>query len=720
MIIKEHVFKVQSFKTLTFSDSQSSQNAKKFHEFLTSKRVYPQHSFFYFSVELSNATSPNNFTTQNETPENHTILTDAVLLSNTSSLANDGSNRSNQINSSREASKNIEHTTLDTSRDFNTSTVNQFHNNSVPCLLPSCNETSPSCNKTLFPSCNRTLLTNSLNNATTMNNTTLTSLKAINGSNVIISSSNNNTVPRPIQTFETGGIKEDATSDRQDIIKGRNQHHSISEFSGNLTKIEFGTVSDAEDTNGTRTVSKQNQTVQFDMGNKSYALTNVTSEHNCSGCLRDENGDVTSLHSYKGTPVTEDVEEGSASGEEINMKRCKTQHFSTSSRRDIFDMFSSEEDDDLAAANINCLTATRRRLITNNKTHRKVTHSNGTKTEKDDKSEEEKNKERQDMNKQRAKSNEQRAKELELTKYKILNGIHDSPTQPPDTNDDRNIENKTMEIDPSMLPSNESNKEPPVDLRDANVGIVGMDTHPAIELNNKTQRRNKTKEIKNTNNETTRVDKVDIVPKKKILCFGDSITKGFYGDNKTFNPFSNKLEELLSNDKKTEYEVLNFGIPGACASKKMQARLPEVIKEEKPLDLVILLAGTNDLISEDCADKLDLYAEIKKLHESIHKMGVKSVVVTIPDISVNVNGTKKMTKEEFKEAWNELNQKLRLFVYTSKENNMILSDLADEFTRQGVKGGMNMNGMWADKVHPSKEGYDRIGEIIFKDIDGKF
>jgi len=210
------------------------------------------------------------------------------------------------------------------------------------------------------------------------------------------------------------------------------------------------------------------------------------------------------------------------------------------------------------------------------------------------------------------------------------------------------------------------------------------------------------------------------IMKKSILCFGDSLTKGFYNNGDSYRPYSIKLKELLEdNDKNTDYQIDTEAVNGECTFSGMKKRLPVLLNETFPLDLVIILGGTNDLLLHDCNKDLDLYQELKDLHEMCHKRGIKTAMVTIPEMVVSKDGTGKMNKKDFNEAWGTVNQKLRVYAYSNKHPKMvILVDLADEFSRQNLKD--DPAEFWDDNIHPNAKGYDKIGEIIYNDIKGNF
>lgn len=371
--------------------------------------------------------------------------------------------------------------------------------------------------------------------------------------------------------------------------------------------------------------------------------------------------------------------------------------------------------------------------------------------------------------------NQEKAAANEKVLQEILRGDHGKPAAQITEEESRNYENLTAKLDPSMIPDNRTDP-PPEDRKDEDVGMIGMDPRPAIEENkssakqqngrkedfknstkvsNSNSSKNKTdnlsSNLQNNNSSTDNLHKsstpnkstgdnknqqnntnvnttvnaknitaknpidddlyTDDKPTKSILAFGDSLTKGLYGVDR-YNPYTIHLQELLQEDnnknndvKKERYAVYNEGVNGECACGEMTKRLPATLDryndQKKKIDLVIILGGTNDLLRSQCAKKCDIFENIKQLHKTVHDRQMKSVVVTILKVTV---GNVRMTDKEYEDMLWDINQELRGFV---KENpqKMTLCDLADEFPRKAA--------LSVDKVHPTKEGYDKIAEIVF-------
>ena len=196
---------------------------------------------------------------------------------------------------------------------------------------------------------------------------------------------------------------------------------------------------------------------------------------------------------------------------------------------------------------------------------------------------------------------------------------------------------------------------------------------------------------------------------KRILCLGDSITEGYYDSGSKFHPYSDKLLELLNSKKKDgeEYYIFNEGVSGECVYQQMSNRLPDLLNKHKPLDLVIILGGTNDLHKHDC-DNINLFGSIKGMHVMCHRAGIKTVAITIPD--------SRYPKQ--KDEWKEVNKKIRDYAEENSDK-VLLFDLARSLPYRTLDEG-DQEKVWDDNLHFTPLGYDIMAQLIFDTIRGKF
>lgn len=200
---------------------------------------------------------------------------------------------------------------------------------------------------------------------------------------------------------------------------------------------------------------------------------------------------------------------------------------------------------------------------------------------------------------------------------------------------------------------------------------------------------------------------------KRILCVGDSITEGYYKGGNAFHPYTKKLTELLNAEKNNvTYNIYNEGISGECVYPEMVTRMPQLLQKYKPLDLVIIIGGTNDLMHKNCT-KGHLFEKIKEMHDLAHQAGVKTVAVTIPDS----NAPQLPGRSEQEDTWEAVNDKLR--EYAQGKDNVIFCDLAEELPYRTLTDDERKK-YWDDLLHYTPLGYDHMAEVIYDVIQGSF
>jgi len=171
---------------------------------------------------------------------------------------------------------------------------------------------------------------------------------------------------------------------------------------------------------------------------------------------------------------------------------------------------------------------------------------------------------------------------------------------------------------------------------------------------------------------------------KNILCFGDSLTVGYYNYGESFHPYATRLSQL------TNTNVDHVGYPGYDVQDLLE-NLLEIPLMKKSYDLCIILAGTNDIDNETIPD-------IIQLHKIAHKFGCKTIALTIPKIRFeNVDPTLTITRNKINNILKNYSDN-NLYKVIDIEN-LLTNDLYDN-----------------DGVHFTPQGYDKIAEIIANNI----
>jgi len=129
----------------------------------------------------------------------------------------------------------------------------------------------------------------------------------------------------------------------------------------------------------------------------------------------------------------------------------------------------------------------------------------------------------------------------------------------------------------------------------------------------------------------------------RILCYGDSLTAGFFSEGQYFEPYGRTMVEQIGAAGRS-CEVTVCGLNGLTAAEMACAMgstlvdvcgihwkgLARVLKEDGPFDLAIIMAGTNDL--PNVVRRQALSQNIRCLHAVCHEHGVPTLALAPPPI----------------------------------------------------------------------------------------
>eukprot|EP00928_Gymnodinium_smaydae_P082404 TRINITY_DN65746_c0_g1_i1.p1 TRINITY_DN65746_c0_g1~~TRINITY_DN65746_c0_g1_i1.p1 ORF type:complete len:495 (-),score=65.56 TRINITY_DN65746_c0_g1_i1:203-1651(-) len=131
-------------------------------------------------------------------------------------------------------------------------------------------------------------------------------------------------------------------------------------------------------------------------------------------------------------------------------------------------------------------------------------------------------------------------------------------------------------------------------------------------------------------------------PRRRILAYGDSLTAGFCDDGDRFEPYGSVFCEALA--PAIDAEVFVCGLSGLEAADmamtltrrkiedcvgRVGSGLRRILVEEGPFDLVLIMAGTNDL-GDPKQPAAPIATTVKALHTACHCEGVRTVVLSVP------------------------------------------------------------------------------------------
>lgn len=221
---------------------------------------------------------------------------------------------------------------------------------------------------------------------------------------------------------------------------------------------------------------------------------------------------------------------------------------------------------------------------------------------------------------------------------------------------------------------------------------------------------------------------------KKIFCFGDSLTAGSSPPSLVEHPYAPHLEQTLKSLQGFESCLVRWkGYPGwtsadLLAEGGLEGILDNIKSKAGPLDLLIVLAGTNDLAyaTENDADKI--FNSIVDIHKVAHLNGCKrTIALGIPPsgwqmqsssarkLADSVNGkleswATKILHSDDDDGGGTQSEELKEFEEGSGNEN---GRGTVAFVPFPIETFDASSGLWApDGLHFSPEGYETIGKSL--------
>lgn len=217
--------------------------------------------------------------------------------------------------------------------------------------------------------------------------------------------------------------------------------------------------------------------------------------------------------------------------------------------------------------------------------------------------------------------------------------------------------------------------------------------------------------------------------KQYILCIGSSVTEGYYDPIHRY-PYSNKLLELLNKHySNIEWHIHNSSISGECISERnIRIALYELLYNELQLSIqqnihysmIIIQGGSNDIrLGCNTMDIIDALYYMYKLSLSY---GAYLITMTIQQLGNIDKSFDYIHKNEFRlfNAYH-LQQRDSINVaiksYVNKDSQYVKIYDFDILFPRWTLSASELSLLWSDDIHPSKYGYDIIGNQLYTIID---
>mgnify|MGYP001041404134 FL=1 len=190
-----------------------------------------------------------------------------------------------------------------------------------------------------------------------------------------------------------------------------------------------------------------------------------------------------------------------------------------------------------------------------------------------------------------------------------------------------------------------------------------------------------------------------------ILCFGDSLTSGYIPDARA-HPYSLSLQRHFQNSAKP-VSITTEGYPGDTVlglgqfQLRLEATLAEADDFARPFNWVIIMGGTNDLGRG--ARPADVVVGLVMLWDMAKEHGAKVLVLSILEMVAESDPGHRQKCLEFSDILKK--------TAADPVHDVMFFDLRAAFPYHSLSGA-DKKRLFADGLHPTAEGYDRIGELL--------
>ncbi|KAI8978429.1 SGNH hydrolase-type esterase domain-containing protein [Pilobolus umbonatus] len=196
----------------------------------------------------------------------------------------------------------------------------------------------------------------------------------------------------------------------------------------------------------------------------------------------------------------------------------------------------------------------------------------------------------------------------------------------------------------------------------------------------------------------------------KILCFGDSITWGYYNFGTGKHPYSLILSEYLNSHYEADVEVIESGCNGERVRRDMEDRLSWELSSNE-YDYVILLGGLNDIFDVliNRCTVLDIMNSFRNMYDVLDRNSrvKKFFHITLPYCrSDNI--------EKCKTIKDNINTYIKFLLHSTKRYTIDITDHEKYMFNYMHLNEEHRDKYWNDNLHFYPEGYDKLGKCVFE------
>ncbi|CEG64996.1 hypothetical protein RMATCC62417_01875 [Rhizopus microsporus] len=201
----------------------------------------------------------------------------------------------------------------------------------------------------------------------------------------------------------------------------------------------------------------------------------------------------------------------------------------------------------------------------------------------------------------------------------------------------------------------------------------------------------------------------------KVLCFGDSITKGYCRYGNEYYPYPIYLEQMFAQDYPSlQIDFVECGRDGERVVKQMEKRFKQVLDQNR-YDHVILLGGLNDMadMMRNQSTTKDILCAFDNMYKTIgDNKCIKSFIhITVPNCVLDCKQHGDNPYQKQKDIVNDA------ICNMNSVKKRIVLDLRDHSSYQMNSLCMDEqlhDVYWDDELHFTKEGYMLLAKNIYK------
>jgi len=208
----------------------------------------------------------------------------------------------------------------------------------------------------------------------------------------------------------------------------------------------------------------------------------------------------------------------------------------------------------------------------------------------------------------------------------------------------------------------------------------------------------------------------------RVLCYGDSLTAGFWAGGRRFHPYAIQLARRLGGCTVDWIGLSGYTSAQMAATLGRNATaegdvdttqrrwrsLDEALERaQPPYTHVVILAGTNDLsqLSRHAGGARtagDVVSDIVALHQRALAAGARTLALTVPQPAFE------SLRPQLALGRGEINDGLRAFAGASST---LLVELETALPHLNASAELRAS-LWDDGLHLTPAGYDALGDVV--------